>query len=72
MEEKLNEISDLQSAIQKLADESENSIELEAGGEQKGGINGTKFFQKIEGLQDRWEALSQIMEAQSQRVILLS
>lgn len=76
----MREIGDLQETLQRISEE----CNKEAGGDttSKSGVEkgsdlnivsdgDNKLMAKIELLQDRWDALSQILEAQSQRVILL-
>jgi len=72
----MEEISKLHHSVQKLVDESEaNGCAFQQSSDADPNVtssslgdNGSKFLERIEGLQDKWEALSQIMEAQSQRV----
>ncbi|XP_035715809.1 dystrophin isoform X4 [Folsomia candida] len=76
MESKMREIGDLQETLQRISEE----CNKEAGGDttSKSGVEkgsdlnivsdgDNKLMAKIELLQDRWDALSQILEAQSQR-----
>jgi len=72
MEEKMKEITTLQNSVQTLIDEScQSTVKISEDEDKEGNeVTGTKFLDKLETLQDRWEALSQIMEAQSQRVSL--
>lgn len=66
----MKEITHLQNSVQGLIDDSSQSTVkiTDAGDEGANGVSGAKLLDKLENLQDRWEALSQIMEAQSQRV----
>lgn len=74
MEEKMREIGELQTALQNISDECqrESGESLKSIGDgsdlSPSGIGSEPIMEKIELLQDRWDALSQILEAQSQRV----
>lgn len=83
----MQDIEKLQVEVQKVVDESKHSnskkdkdkdaegkeeVKREDAGEEQSEIATTKFMEKIEHLQDRWDAISQILEAQSQRVSLLT
>lgn len=76
MESKMHDIAELQTTLQNISDE----CSREAGQKPKQNISSdsdvvipedsnNKLMEKIELLQDRWDALSQIVEAQSQRVL---
>ncbi|CAL8109930.1 unnamed protein product [Orchesella dallaii] len=69
METKMQDIEKLQTEINKLVGESSSSNpELKQGEGEQSEIATSKFMEKIEHLQDRWDAISQILEAQSQRI----
>lgn len=76
METKMQEIGKLQNEVQKLVDESSGTQSKEGKSDdaprddtnEQSEIATTKFMEKLEGLQDKWDAISQILEAQSQRV----
>ncbi len=75
----MEDIGKLQTEVQTMVDESsrthnkadgnvEEATTREEPPVEQSEIATTKFMEKIEGLQDRWDAISQILEAQSQRV----
>jgi len=72
MESKMKEIENLQNIFQKISQDcnSEGGIVSPADSSSLSGSLdcSSKLMGKIELLQDRWDALSQILEAQSQRV----
>jgi chromosome segregation ATPase len=75
MESKMHEIGELQATLQKISEECNKEAGVVSstvvGNESdlnKVDNGDNKLMEKIESLQDRWDALSQILEAQSQRV----
>jgi hypothetical protein len=71
MENKMHEIAALQAVLQKVSEECDDvqspkpiSNEPDLTSDNSNNV----LMEKFELLQDRWDALSQILEAQSQRV----
>jgi hypothetical protein len=75
METKMKEIEKLQGIFQNVSEECNTIGGIVSSPDAGSGIGtantGGKLMGKMELLQDRWDALSQILEAQSQRVSFL-